>query len=227
MYEKRKPLTENEINDFKVEYNHNRGLLIKDGTDTYEDGDLTFESEFIFALEPNEIMGQVEAEIDVSNKVEEGQEQTYHKETVTLYKPVINPNWEDIELERAKVQKIKENDSARDAALNGGVEYKGILFDSDTDQKVNLLAVVSTMGDEETITWYGMNNDSLECTKADLINIGGLITQLHSECWYRNACYKYAINAAETLEELEAIVIDYEGDFFRRVDDENTANIEL
>ena len=123
---------------------------------------------------------------------------------------ILNPEWKDIELQKFKEAKIEENDFKRDIALNQGVLYKNILFDSDTDQKVNLLAIVSTMGDEETITWFGKNNDALECTKEDLINIGSLITQLHSYCWGKNAEIKEAINEAKTIEEVEWIAINYD-----------------
>ena len=112
-------------------------------------------------------------------------------------------------VEQAKEAKIKENDIARDEALLQGIIYKDVLFDSDTDQKINLLAIVSTMSDEDTIIWFGMNNVPLECTKADLINIGGLITALHSLCWGKNAEIKSAIAEAQTIEEVEAIEIDY------------------
>jgi len=110
---------------------------------------------------------------------------------------------------QAKDAKIIENDTARDEALNQGVEYKGVLFDSDTDQKVNLLAIVSTMDDEQTIIWYGKDNQPLECDKQDLINIGGLITMLHSFCWNKNAEIKALINRASTIEDVENIEIDY------------------
>ena len=114
-----------------------------------------------------------------------------------------------IKLEKAKQDKIQVNDKLRDEAINDGVMYKNILFDSDTDQKVNLLAMVSAMSDEDTITWFGKDNQPLDCTKEDLLNIGGLITQLHSFCWNKNAQIKYLIDVAETLEELEEINIDY------------------
>ena len=112
-------------------------------------------------------------------------------------------------LKAAKEAKIAENDTVRDAKLIEGVTYDGVLFDSDTDQKVNLLAIVSTMDDSETITWFGMDNQPLVCTKADLINIGGLITALHSFVWQRNAEIKAEINEATTVEEVEAIIINY------------------
>ena len=113
-------------------------------------------------------------------------------------------------LEQAKETKVQENDRARDEALLSGVTYKDVLFDSDTDQKVNLLATVSMLQEGQTIVWYGMNNQPLECDKEDLINIGGLITQLHSFCWNKNAEIKAEINSATTVEEVEAIEVDYE-----------------
>lgn len=115
-------------------------------------------------------------------------------------------------LENAKQAKINENDIARDIALNQGVTYQNILFDSDTDQKANLMGAIFQMSDADTIPWFGMNNDCLICTKEDLLNIGGLITQLHSFCWNKNAEIKNAINEAETIKEVENIKIDYKGE---------------
>lgn len=122
---------------------------------------------------------------------------------------VLNPDYDSLILDRAKVNKITENDTARDTALNGGVVYRDVLFDSDTDQKANLLAIVFMMGDEDTITWYGKDNQPLECTKEDLVNIGGLITALHSFCWNKNAEIKAEITNAETVDEVEEIEINY------------------
>lgn len=114
-------------------------------------------------------------------------------------------------LKEAKQAKVTENDTARDIALNQGVTYKDVLFDSDTDQKVNLLATVSTMGETEHIIWFGMDNQPLDCSKEDLLNIGGLITQLHSYCWGKNYQIKTVIEEASTVEEVEAIEINYNG----------------
>ena len=116
------------------------------------------------------------------------------------------------ELEHAKQAKIFENDNKREAAINSGVTYKGILFDSDTEQKANIIGSVLTMSETDTIIWFGMNNDAMECTKEDLENIGALIAQLHSFCWTRNAEIKHEIALAETIEEVNAIEIDYEVD---------------
>jgi len=117
---------------------------------------------------------------------------------------------EEEKFEIAKQNKIAENDEIRDTALLSGVLYQNVLFDSDTDQKVNLLATVNMMSDEDTITWYGMDNKGLLCTKSDLMAIGGLITELHSYCWGMNAYIKEQIANAGSIEELEQIKISYE-----------------
>lgn len=153
----------------------------------------------------------------------EGTETDYYKSIGMVEREVelseVNNYWylaelcphksEEEKLQEAKENKIQENDIARDATLMRGVVYKDVLFDSDTDQKVNLLAIVSTMGDEDVITWFGMDNVPLECTKLDLIAIGGLITELHTFCWGKNAEIKMSIQQAETIEEVETIEIDY------------------
>lgn len=123
---------------------------------------------------------------------------------------ILNPEWDNIQLDKAKQQRIAENDELRDTALSGGVTYQNVLFDSDTDQKVNLLATVNMMSDEDTIVWYGMDNQGLLCTKSDLLAIGQLITELHSFCWQNNAYIKEQIENAENIEEVENIEINYE-----------------
>ena len=119
---------------------------------------------------------------------------------------------EEEQLQQYKQYKIYENDKNRDEKLNGGVIYNNVLFDSDTDQKINLLATYSTMTDDSTIVWYGKDNNGLLCTKNDLLSIGNLITELHSYCWENNAYIKEQIENAQTEDELNEIVINYEMD---------------
>ena len=122
----------------------------------------------------------------------------------------LNPDYDNILLEQKKAEKVELNDTLRDTALLSGVTYQNVLFDSDTDQKINLLATVNMMSDTDTITWYGKDNQGLLCTKADLMAIGGLITELHSYCWNMNAYIKEQIAGAETIEKLDNIEINYD-----------------
>lgn len=124
----------------------------------------------------------------------------------------IEVPYEEYQLFNLKNEKVILNDELRDSALLGGVEYQGVLFDSDTDQKVNLAETVRDMSDGDTIVWYGMNNQGLLCTRADLLAIGEEIRNLTKFCWGMNAYYKDLINQADNIAELEKIVISYEAD---------------
>lgn len=122
---------------------------------------------------------------------------------------VENPCYKQIQLELKKQELILLNDIERDKKLEEGIIYNNILFDSDTDQKVNLLAMYNTMNEADTIQWYGLDNQGLLCTKSDLFEIGKLITELHCYCWNNNAYIKEQIANAETMEDLEKISVKY------------------
>ena len=162
-------------------------------------------------IEENKINGCGQCQCSEVQNIEITQEQFNNIQNYVYLNGeiVIDPNLSAKQLQQAKEEKIVLNDTLRDEALNQGVLYKDVLFDSDTDQKVNLLAIVSAMDETQTITWFGKDNQPLECNKEDLMNIGGLITQLHSFCWNKNALMKSVINNAETIQEVEEIEIDY------------------
>src|SRR5574344_263083 len=124
------------------------------------------------------------------------------------------PEYLDEQLAKAKADKLQENTTKRDARLIAGVTYKNILFDSDQDQKINLSAIASNMSDTDTITWFGKDGvSSLSCTKSDIENIGKLIISLTQNVWSNlNPTYINKINACKTIDEVNAIVIDYSVD---------------
>ena len=128
-------------------------------------------------------------------------------------KPIVDLSYEQRMLDEAKKNKLSENIKKRDERLNAGIIYQNILFDSDTDQKVNLLAMADMMTESDTIIWLGKENHPLNCTKQDLLNIGNLIIQLTSAIWGGgglNQQYINAINNCSTVEEVNNIVIDYD-----------------
>ena len=121
-----KPITDKQRADFIVEYNHNQGLIIEDGSDTYEVDELTFKADYIFALEPNEMMVDVEVEIDVPDEVEEEQEEpTYHKETVIVHKPLVNPHYEEEQAEKERIR-IANLHMTRGDVFRGLLLAKGV-----------------------------------------------------------------------------------------------------
>lgn len=115
------------------------------------------------------------------------------------------------ELNFRKQTRLEENIILREQFLISGVEYKDILWDSDIEQKLNISIQISQMSDEDTVIWVAKDGvTSLECTKADLLAIGQLLTQMTAYVWqFRNPEIKTAIENAQTIEELEAIEIDY------------------
>ena len=115
-------------------------------------------------------------------------------------------------LEDLRNQKYKENETIRDTFLVSGVEYRDILWDSDLEQKLNLMAQTSVMGDEDSVIWVAMDGvTALDCTKQDLLNIGGLLTKMTAYVWqFKNPAIKAAIAEAQTEEELNAIEIVYD-----------------
>ncbi len=127
--------------------------------------------------------------------------------------PIIDVTYEQKLLNEAKKNKLNENIKKRDERLNAGVMYQNILFDSDTDQKVNLMAMVDMMNENDTIIWLGKENHPLNCTKQDLLNLGNLIVQLTSAIWGSEGLNQYYINAinnCSTVEAVNNIVIDYD-----------------
>ena len=162
-------------------------------------------------IEENKINGCGQCQCSEVQNIEITQEQFNNIQNYVYLNGeiVIDPNLSAKQLQQAKEEKIVLNDTLRDEALNQGVLYKDVLFDSDTDQKANLLGVIFSIDDIQTVVWYGKDNQPLLCNKEDLANIGGLITQLHSFCWNKNALIKDEINGAQTIEELEEIEIDY------------------
>lgn len=142
----------------------------------------------VYALEPDEIM-------------QDGQ-------------PVKNPHYASEQLEIAKSFKLEENKQKRDAYLVGGIEYKGVIFDSDTDSKVNIMGALSTLADDAAVGWNSMDNETVILTKAELAQLADLLIQMTSNVWGEqglNITYINAVNAAQTLEELDSIIIEYPG----------------
>lgn len=114
-------------------------------------------------------------------------------------------------ISEAKNIKLIENQQKRDARLVAGIIYQNVLFDSDDAQLINIIGNTQLMSDADTVNWRGFDGVSkLVCTKMDLYNIGNLIRDLRSNIWdIKNPQIIEIINSAQTIEELEAINIDY------------------
>jgi hypothetical protein len=145
------------------------------------------------------------------DRVEETNDEYIYDRDIGEY-VLYDDEYKQKELEKAKQAKYQENETIREQFLVSGVEYKEILWDSDIEQKLNISIQVSSMGDEDVVTWVAMDGvTSLECTKEDLLNIGVLLTQMTAYVWqYKNPQIKMAIAEAQTIEELDEIEIVYD-----------------
>lgn len=169
---------------------------------------ITIQDDKITAYAGYKIKGATkEVNVDYNDYVANPDKYIYNPEIQDV---IVNPDYNNILLEKEKQSKILENDTKRDKRLAGGVEYKGVMFDCDTDQKANLLGVSQFMSDEDKITWFGMDNQSLLMSKSDMLELGQIIVTLTNELWNYNANIKYQIDQAKNVAEVQKIFIDYD-----------------
>ena len=129
--------------------------------------------------------------------------------------PVKNPAYEAEQLANAKEIKLAENKTAYDAALKAGVTYKGKLFDCDTLAAVRIMgqmvaAQTQAIADEETIDWFDYNYQPVSLTIPEFIELAGVVTMNTRRIETLNCSINTAISNAQTIEELDAVEIDYE-----------------
>jgi len=159
-----------------------------------------------YALAYNEVMG--EKEVEIINP------ETGETETVTIPYPVVNPNYEEEQLAKAKEAKYNEAlTKANEYQQEGFVEYKNCVFEMSDSNRKNLSdteEALKLMGETET-TWLDKDDNYIVLTVEDIQYIRlNLILAAIQQLWIvKYPSYKEAIANAETVEEVEAIVIDY------------------
>lgn len=169
---------------------------------------ITIDNDNVTAWSPYKMIGATkEVSIEYDDYVSNPGKYVYNTTTQDFN---INPKYNDILLEQEKELKTKENDTKRDKRLASGIEYKGIMFDCDTDQKANLLGVSQFMEDGDSINWWGMDNKSLLMSKADMLELGQQIAVLTNALWAYNANVKYQIEQSKTVADVKKIFIDYD-----------------
>ena len=125
-----------------------------------------------------------------------------------------NEEYSAVQFENAKNQKIYENKEAYDNALKSGVTYKDSLFDCDTLAAVRImgqLTATQTMAiaEEQTIDWFDYDYKPVTLTISEFLELAGLVTLNTRRIETLNCAFNTAIQNAKTMEELNAILIDY------------------
>ena len=117
------------------------------------------------------------------------------------------------QLIQAKQTKQQENlNKANEAVLKGYVTYKGCQFETNTDNQSNMTATANLMQAQgiEATQWLSKDNIPIELTLSDFLNIGGLVLNYKTNLWTNvYAGFEAQIEAAQTIEDIENIVINY------------------
>ena len=128
---------------------------------------------------------------------------------------IINPEWEQIELERARANKYNEAlEKAYEYEQGGTVEYKNCVFEMSLSNRHNLdntQEALEKSGQTET-TWNDKNDELVTLTVEDIQYIRlNLILGTIKKLWIVDyPSYKLQIQNAQTTEELNEIEIDYD-----------------
>lgn len=145
--------------------------------------------EIIYALEPNEIIKDGEV--------------------------IINPEWDSIQLNNRKAERIAENDTKANEyrysqEFTVTIQDKECLFDTkkETQNDLNTATNFCLATGRTYDNWVTNNGIKLSLTLED-INIIFAKFKSEADVYSLWAEYKEAIEQAETIEDLEAIVIDY------------------
>lgn len=117
-------------------------------------------------------------------------------------------------LPEIKVQKQEENTRlAKLAVENGHVVFKNAEFETNAQTVGDLTATMLLMqaGGIETYSWLSKDDQAVELTTEDFGTLGALIAEYKNTIWQEKyIAYKTAIEQAETIEAVNAIVIEYE-----------------
>ena len=111
-------------------------------------------------------------------------------------------------LDELKLIKRTEVNRARDAKEQGGFEYLGKVFDSDSIscQRISCAAqALSLANDNASIVWTCQDNSTIELNKAQLLGLVVALAQHSNACHKEATAIKQQISAAQTIEELNAI----------------------
>lgn len=116
-------------------------------------------------------------------------------------------------LEVKKELKKAEITKKRDEAINGGVEYKGKVFQSGEKDRNLLTSTISlfsiTKQVPEGFKWIAKDNEAVDFTLQDLINLGGLMANAVNLHTMKARELKDKVEKAKSMEALEKINMEF------------------
>lgn len=116
-------------------------------------------------------------------------------------------------LEVKKELKKAEITGKRDEAINGGVEYKGKVFQSGEKDRNLLTSTISlfsvTKQVPEGFKWIAKDNEAVSFTLQDLIALGGLMANVVNLHTMKARELKDKVEKAKSMEALEKINMEF------------------
>lgn len=172
-----------------------------------------------YLITPNKYMAiEHPVEVEVPDEVEEGEEQTYHIETISGYEIVLNPNYDAEQLASAKQAKYEEANLKAFEYLESGEavftyqEGKSIEATDGNIAKLGLALVNFILQQDytSTIEWNTKENENVQLNAEQLQVIVAGLQGIQAEVWtVKFVQYNAAIAEAQTVEEVNAIEINY------------------
>ena len=133
------------------------------------------------------------------------------KAYVSFYAKNINNETEALNVE--KELKKAEITQKRDEAINGGVEYKGKVYQSGEKDRNLLTSTTSlfsiTKQAPKGFKWIAKDNEAVSFTLEDLINLGGLMANAVNLHTMKARDLKDKVEKAKNIKELEAILVEF------------------
>lgn len=112
----------------------------------------------------------------------------------------------ELTLEIAKEQKNNSISTMASIEVNKGIEYKGVMIDSDRNSRLNIVERAAVMADSETVEWRTKANSLIVLTGLELKEIVKIIAD-HNEVQHKKAwAYKALIDNATTIAEVQNII---------------------
>ena len=112
-----------------------------------------------------------------------------------------------------KELKKREITQKRDEAINGGVEYKGKVFQSGEKDRNLLTSTISlfsiTKQTPEGFKWIAKDNEAVSFTLEDLITLGGLMANAVNLHTMKARELKDKVEKANSMEALEKINMEF------------------
>lgn len=116
-------------------------------------------------------------------------------------------------LEVKKELKKREITQKRNEVINGGVEYKGKVFQSGEKDRNLLTSTISlfsiTQAVPEGFKWIAKDNEAVSFTLQDLIALGGLMANAVNLHTMKARELKDKVEKANSVEALEKIAVEF------------------